>query len=257
MEKEFEKVKGVFMYQGIHTTSQVDYIKEYFENFLVQEKFDLIIEIGTALAGLTYILDDIRKENKLNCIIETFDIAEHSFVKNYLLERNINYNIIDEFTDEFKSIIINFINSYKKVLLLCDGGNKIDEFNKYSKYIKPGDFIMAHDYSKNKQFFEEHINNKVWNWCEITYNDISNSVESYNLINYEKINFQDVVWGCFYKTSSQNTIKIDNQLEKVISNNESEFVNGSIKELMFLKELLDKNLISNQEFLKLKEKIIQ
>ena len=33
-------VKGVFMYQGIHTTSQVDNIKEYFESlmFLIESQ---------------------------------------------------------------------------------------------------------------------------------------------------------------------------------------------------------------------------
>ena len=32
-----------------------------------------------------------------------------------------------------------------KILLYCDNGKKIDEFNTYAKYLKPGDVIMTHD----------------------------------------------------------------------------------------------------------------
>ena len=71
MEDKTTEVKGIYMYQGIHTTSQVDNVEIYFEKLLLEEKFDLIIEIGTSLAGLTYILDDIKKKNDLNKVIET------------------------------------------------------------------------------------------------------------------------------------------------------------------------------------------
>jgi hypothetical protein len=54
-----QEVKGFFLYQDKHTTQQVPYIKDYFEKLLKDQNFDTILEIGTSLAGLTYIIDDI------------------------------------------------------------------------------------------------------------------------------------------------------------------------------------------------------
>ena len=72
------KIIGNFDYKTIHT-KQVNNIKEYFEPFLIDEKFDDIIEIGTALGGLTLILHDIIKDNSLNAKIWTFDIVDIAF----------------------------------------------------------------------------------------------------------------------------------------------------------------------------------
>ena len=47
--------------------------------------------------------------------------------------------------------------------------------------------------------FNENINEKIWNWMEITYDDIKESVEQNNLVKYEKINFDNAVWCCFQK----------------------------------------------------------
>ena len=192
-------VKGMFLYQDKHTTSQVSNIREFFEKLLIEEKFDTVIEIGTAYAGLTYILDDIRTDNKLNCKIETFDNAEFHFVKDQLEPRGIPYNIMDERTEDFKDLVINMISNGGKTLVLCDGGNKINEFNFYSDYLKNNDMIMAHDYAESSEFFLENINEKIWNWMEITYDDIKESVSVNNLVKYDKINFDHAVWCCFKK----------------------------------------------------------
>lgn len=193
------KIEGMFLYQGIHTTQQVKNIKNFFKFLFLEEKFDCIIEIGTSLAGLTYILDDICYEERLKKNIHTFDNAYRDYVDNYLKERNIPFYVMDEFTDEFHTIICKLIKEHGKTLLLCDGGNKKYEFNKYASIIKAGDFIMAHDYAYNEETFNNVIKDKIWNWFEINYNDIEKSVIDNNLVPYEKINFNLAAWGCFYK----------------------------------------------------------
>ncbi len=250
---DVKEVKGIFMYQGVHTTQQVDNIKEYFEKFLIEENFDLIIEIGTSFAGLTYIIDDIRKENGLKFKLKTIDNAEHSYVKDYLSERGVDYLIMDEFNIEnFDSFMVNSINSFEKVLILCDGGNKIYEFNKISNFLKSGDFIMAHDYSHDLITFEEKIKNKIWNWMEIEFKDIVNSVSRNNLIPYTKLDFQNVVWCCF----SKETNIVNEKKDKIVI--EPKLENKSVYEnLKFLKQLLDSNLITTDEFLKLKLDILK
>jgi hypothetical protein len=55
---------------------------------------------------------------------------------------------------------------------------------------------MAHDYSPNENYFQEHINNKVWNWLEIQDLDINDSCLKNNLSPYMEDEFRKVVWVC-------------------------------------------------------------
>ena len=108
-------------------------------------------------------------------------------------------SLADVFTpnyDEVKQEVIDFINNDGVTLVLCDGGDKIGEFNLLSNYIKPGDFIMAHDYSQDSETFESNVNNKIWNWHEISDKDIEDACVKNNLISYKKDVFDNVVWVC-------------------------------------------------------------
>ena len=91
-----------------------------------------------------------------------------------------------------------------KVLVLCDGGNKVREFNIISDFLKPGDVIMAHDYAPNRQVFENKYKNKLWNWFEIQDRDIQDAVDSNNLKDYHT-EFNDVAWVCKTKTYEEKT----------------------------------------------------
>lgn len=193
------EILGTFMYGGIHMTQQVPTIKNYFEILLKEENFDVIIELGTSFGGLTYILDDIVKENELNHNIHTFDIGYKNYVDAQLKERGCYYHILDERDEIYKTTVIDLLKSNNKVLLLCDGGNKKEEFNRYSEFIKSGDIIMAHDYAHDSFIFENEIKNNYWNWFELCFEDIKSSVTLYDLVEYEKINFKYAVWACYIK----------------------------------------------------------
>ena len=194
-----QKVEGYFLYQNLHTTQQVPFIKEYFEKLLIDQQFDTILEIGTSLAGLTYIIDDICKENNLKKNIVTFDISYRNYVENYLKERDIEFVVCDENDPKIKQMIIDLISEGGKTLVLCDGGNKIQEFNYFSNFLKPGDIIMAHDYCVDDETFEHKIKDKTWNWFEIKYSDIQTSVENNKLTEYDLVDFKDAVWCCYKK----------------------------------------------------------
>jgi hypothetical protein len=88
-------------------------------------------------------------------------------------------------------------------LVLCDGGYKITEFKKLSEFLKNGDFIMAHDYAPSREYFEEHINNKIWLWCEIEDKFIRDVFEPNNLVSYNQDEFQKVVWICKKKVVNE------------------------------------------------------
>jgi hypothetical protein len=79
---------------------------------------------------------------------------------------------------------------------MCDGGNKINEVNLLADLLKPGDYIMAHDYSETKEYFETHINPKEWLWCEITFADVQEALDRNGCVPYMQEEFQSVVWMC-------------------------------------------------------------
>jgi hypothetical protein len=193
------KISGSFLYKDLHTTQQVPNIKSFFEKLLINESFNIVIELGTSLGGLTYIIDDIKQEFNLNYTIHTFDYSYKDYVEKQLNQRGCFYYNLDERDEEYRKTVINLLKNNGKALLLCDGGNKIEEFNLYSQFLKNHDFIMAHDYCYDSEIFHENIENKYWNWFEISYNDIKESIDKNHLIEYKLVDFEYAAWACFKK----------------------------------------------------------
>lgn len=203
VQRDF-KYKGVPVQQAINAFS-------VFQEFLSSNSFDNVIEIGTSYGGLSLFLYEQSLTHKFEFV--TYDYLDygggkwahriHSLqsaqpdVWEAAKDRFKNQNIfLQKSIDEVSEILKN-----KKCLLLCDGGDKIEEFNIFSKYIKDGSYIMAHDYSPDKNFFSKFINGKVWNWHEIQDSDIDTNVNKYNLIKCPQYYnmFRDVVWACYTK----------------------------------------------------------
>lgn len=108
-------------------------------------------------------------------------------------------NIFNDNYSEVKQDVIDFIRNDGLTIVLCDGGYKIGEFNILSKYIKKGDYILAHDYAFDREYFDKNIYLKVWNWHEISESDIIKSCEKNKLKDYQRELFQSVVWVCKIK----------------------------------------------------------
>lgn len=188
-----------------YTLSQMTEIIPYFEKFLVEEQFDAVIEIGTYKGGLTILLDEIKKSNNLKVDIHTIDIGiwdegQFTAVLEAFNQRQITFHKVDIFSEEGKSLISKFLKDSKlKVCVLCDGGNKIEEFNYFSQFIKQGDFIMAHDYSHNSDNVDGLTYECSWGWQEINYTDISQAVLQNSLQMNTEIRFPEVAWACYQK----------------------------------------------------------
>jgi hypothetical protein len=171
---------------------------EVFHNFLKEIKPKRIIEIGTSIGGLTTFIDYTCKLLELNCKLISYDINELSYYP-HMRNGGIDIRIENIFSENYsvvKQEIIDFINEDGVTLILCDGGYKIGEFNIISKYIKPNDFIMAHDYAENTETFNEKVYKKIWNWHEICDNDIQGACDKYKLESYNKEIFDNVAWVC-------------------------------------------------------------
>ena len=199
-----EQIKGWFAYKGL-TTLQHEDIPSKFRQLFMSVKPKQILEIGTFNGGFTVLLRDLLDELNLNsCPIRSYDIVNvGEYVKNYVEENqlNIEFRTKNLFTPNYDSLlevdeVADFINREGTTLVICDGGYKKNEFNAISKFLKTGDIIMAHDYCKNSNHFEEYIKDKIWNWCEIEDRDVENTCIEYNLHPFMQEEFEKVVWLC-------------------------------------------------------------
>jgi len=171
---------------------------EAFHNFLKEVKPKRIIEIGTSIGGLTTFIDYTCKLLELDCKLISFDVNEMPYYR-HMRDNGIDIRIENIFSEGYsivKEEMIDFIKEDGITIVLCDGGYKIGEFNILSRYIKSGDFIMAHDYSDNTETFNEKVYKKIWNWHEICDDDIKNACEENNLETYNKEIFDNVAWVC-------------------------------------------------------------
>lgn len=146
--------------------------------------FKVIIELGTDYGGLTNAIADNVVSN--DALIYTFDINKDRFI-NYWPEKII-FNCMDIYSNF--EYVIKLIKT-KRVLVLCDGGNKELEFNTLQSHMKPGDVIMAHDYFANKNEFEKSKQSGGWAWWE--FGDSSYNINESEWFEPIKT-FKDYVW---------------------------------------------------------------
>lgn len=180
-----------------HAAQQHHAVYQKFYSLLNETKPFRILEIGTALGGFTAFLDLATKELGLNTKIRSYDISDKSWYDE-LRNKGVDVFVVDIF-HKYTNVdqdVIDFIQQPGLTMVLCDGGNKIYEFNILSNYIKPNDIIMAHDYAPNKNYFEEYMKNKIWNWHEIQDSDIIESCQKYGLVPYMREEFLNVAWVC-------------------------------------------------------------
>ena len=188
-------------YQG-HQAQQNPFAYETFYNFLKIIKPKRVLEIGTSSGGFTLFLRSICTDLELETEIVSYEIHDrpsYEFVRN----QGLDIRIENIFGENWSSIVtqepIDYIQQDGTTVVLCDGGYKIGEFNLLSEFIKPGDFILAHDYASTPEYFKEHVYLKLWNWHEIQDLDIEEAVKNNNLEPYMQEQFQEAVWVCKIK----------------------------------------------------------
>jgi hypothetical protein len=191
-----------------HVAQQSHNAYQVFYNFLAKVRPKRILEIGTSLGGFTTFLKICCDELGLATNIRSYDINSYPWYKD-IIKKGIDIRVENIFNENYESCdqeVINYINQDGLTVVLCDGGSKIREFNLFAKHIKPGDYILAHDYTSTQEKYEQDIKNKIWNWCEITDKDIEQSSNENNLEFYNQDAFNTAVWVCKRKKSSNENI---------------------------------------------------
>lgn len=169
---------------------------EVFYNFIKDTSPKRIIEIGTALGGFTRFLKYTVDDLELNCDVLSYDINYNNWYED-IKKMGVDIRIENIFLENYTKLpqyVIDFIQSEGVTLILCDGGDKVREFNILSDYMKIGDHILAHDYAFDREYFDKNIYLKVWNWHELSESDIINACERNKLKDYQRDLFQSVAW---------------------------------------------------------------
>jgi hypothetical protein len=171
---------------------------EVFYNFIKETKPKRILEIGTSNGGFTQFLKYACDRLELDTHILSLDIYEKSWYK-AISESGVDLRIENIFLNNYEDVpqeYKDFIQQEGVTIILCDGGDKVREFNLLSKFLKSGDFILGHDYAFNREIFEQKIFKKVWNWHELSESDINDCSLENNLVDYNREVFESVVWIC-------------------------------------------------------------
>jgi|LauGreDrversion4_2_1035121.scaffolds.fasta_scaffold19792_6 hypothetical protein len=187
-------MNGHTLYRDIWL-AQIPPTLEFFSSLIKSNNFSQIIEIGTNRGGLSIYVNDI-KDPKTQFV--TYDITAQ-YLKFSPSKENIDFRVGDCFSQKFEEIK-NLISQSGQTLLLCDGGNKIQEFALFSSYLKTGDVIMCHDFMDD---FETYSNaQSKYNWQtapESSMREIQDSVKQNNLSPYMFDQAKNSIWGCFKK----------------------------------------------------------
>jgi len=187
-------------YKGL-IAQQHQGVLEVFPSFLEQQRPRRILEIGTADGGFTLFLkDSLDRCGLTDCILRSYDISERG---SYAILRScgIEVRVENVFVSDPQDLspldgVRSFIGEDGVTVVLCDGGNKPQEFAILSDFLKPGDFILAHDYVRSRQVFEESFRGRIWDWCEVEEKDLEEASRRNGLADYLPELFAGVVWAC-------------------------------------------------------------
>jgi hypothetical protein len=122
-----------------------------------------VIEIGTGRGGLSSLLS--HSTSLCGGTVVTVDTGHE--IQYPLYGRHVVHQRTDCF--DLAHHIAHRIKNSGLCFVLCDGGNKEREFNEFSKYLKPGDVIAAHDWINP---FVKDFCPIYWSWSEVDHHNL-------------------------------------------------------------------------------------
>ncbi len=168
-----------------------------FENFLLTVKPCRVIEIGTWKGYFTSFL---KRVSGIGPGFELVSYDTEIFEEQKICEaEGILVKIENPFTGDYEGLkddVASYIREPGITVVLCDNGNKIKEFCCVAKYLKPGDYVMAHDYVDTAENYELNYRDKIWRSHEISDADIAETCKEQGLESIDEESFDGIVWVC-------------------------------------------------------------
>jgi cephalosporin hydroxylase len=200
-KSNLEENDSLSCYQN-HCAQQSHNAYKVFYDFINEHRPSRILEVGTGSGGFTVFLAMTCQELGLDTQIRSYDIYQPQWETELLQTLGVDLRIQNIFKGDFEDFddeVKDFIQQPGITFVLCDGAYKPGEFRVLAPYIKPGDFIMCHDFAYDDELFESEINNKIWNWKEVTFAAIEQPVLQNQLTPYNLNIFQQAAWFCAIK----------------------------------------------------------
>lgn len=156
-----------------------------------REKPERIIEIGTWTGGFTCLLAMCIQAGG---VVMTYDNdLNRPWQVNDLRMSRLSILHCQDDVFSLKGIAsIDEDMAKGKCILLCDGGNKIKEFQTFAPFLKSGDIIAAHDYADTRSL-------QFWNTQEIVPLDVEKTVQECGLERYEPSLMAEAGWLAYKK----------------------------------------------------------
>jgi len=129
-DKSFKGV-GTFSYLNARVQQHPDSFSVFEKFFEQNQDLDLVIELGSGGGGLSMFISDQCKKYDIKFV--TYEKRPDAGITNNpeFSKRNIDFRQQDIFDEKTISECKELLSSCGKSLVLCDGGNKIKEFNTY------------------------------------------------------------------------------------------------------------------------------
>lgn len=169
-----------------------------FDNFFKLNSFDFILEIGTGQGGFSCYLADKAKSMKAHFL--TVDRFHYNRPDNFYYQ-NINMMVGDVFNPIVFEALTAMMPEKKRVLILCDGGDRIKEFCEFAEYLRENDVIMVHDFCDSFDRFDTEFRGRVWDSCEVTHKAISHVSKGLHIAPFHPFYepMESIAWGCYVK----------------------------------------------------------
>ncbi|MCA9521121.1 MAG: hypothetical protein KC609_09115 [Myxococcales bacterium] len=157
-----------------------------------------IVEIGTGQGGLTVLLQLYC--TSVGAELLTYDHDANRMARTAGFDRlGIDLRVRDVREAFVSAEIAREIQRDGMTLLILDGGDKVDDANRFADHLKPGDLLMVHDYVRSRAHFDESIRGRLWSWCEATDADLESTSRRNGLVEILPEVFHPAVWTCRVK----------------------------------------------------------
>lgn len=157
--------------------------------------FDRVVELGAYNGAFSLYLNRVKREDAQ---VVSFDIDPSLLM--LPMDSGVDVRWGNYFEEGTQGDIRRLVSgTRRRVLLLCDGGYKQDEFRMFAPMLKPGDVIMVHDYAETLEEYAEITRRIGWfDVADSCWEGIRGVVESCGLRRHPMYSeLKGVLWGAF------------------------------------------------------------